>query len=65
MIRLLIFILALITSSYAIAQDEKEYAKASLNGLKSNLFAKYISIPFEAYFNLDYGKNKYAIDFIH
>jgi hypothetical protein len=39
------------------AEDEKAYAKAALNGLKINHYAEHISVPFEAYANIDYAKS--------
>lgn len=51
----LILMLSLIQSTSVMAEeDEKEYAKAALNGLKINHFAEHISLPLEMYFNLDW-----------
>lgn len=38
-------------------EDENELAKASLNGLKVNRYAQHIAVPFQEYFNFDYGRN--------
>lgn len=56
---ILLLISMLLKPSVGVAADtEKEYAKAALNGLKVNQYAKYVSVPFEAYFNLDDGRNR-------
>lgn len=54
----LILLLSLFKSTCVCAEeDEKAYARASLNGLKVNHYAVHIAAPFEMYFNFDYGKN--------
>ncbi len=53
-----IFILFACQSAYLYANEnesENELAKASLNGLKINHAAEHISVPFQEYFNFDYG----------
>jgi len=50
---------SLLHSIFALAEEnEKEYAKASLNGLKINRYAEHVSLPLEMYFNFNYGENK-------
>jgi hypothetical protein len=48
---------AMISMMGFAGETETELAKASLNELKVNRFAKHITLPFQAYFNFDYGKN--------
>jgi len=38
-------------------ENEKELAKAALNGFKLNHFAEHIALPVQGYFNFDYGQN--------
>lgn len=53
----LILSLMLFSTCAHAAEDEKAYAKAALNGLKINHYAEHISVPFEAYANIDYAKS--------
>lgn len=53
---ILIALLSIATDATA-EENEKEYAKAALNGLKMNRYAEHVSAPFEMYFNFDYGKS--------
>lgn len=56
--RILLLILLLTHFFDAIAsEDEQDIAKASLNGFKTNKYAKHIAIPFQEYLNFDYGQN--------
>ena len=56
--QLLFFIILLMACKNIFAdENEQEAAKAALNGLKVNHFAEHIAVPFEEYFNFDYGAN--------